>query len=170
MLKIGDGAPDFTLEGYFKDKFKTYTLKDFRGRWLVLFFYPLDFTLICPTEVTGFNSKIEDFRKLNSAIVGVSVDSVYAHKKWMEELGGLEFPLLSDLHKRASRDYNVLLEDQGTALRATFIINPDGIIKYMVMSDDNIGRSILETIRVLAALQTGKLCPADWRPGEIVLS
>jgi len=170
MLKVGDRAPDFVLQGYLKDKFKGYSLKDFRGHWLVLFFYRMDFAIICPTELLAINAKIDDFHKLNTSLVGVSVDSVFAHKKWAEELGGLEYPLLSDFNKRTARDYNVLLEEEGTALRATFIINPDGIIKYMTVSDNFVGRSIPETVRVLAALQTGRMCPADWCPGDPTLS
>lgn len=170
MLKVGDKAPDFLLQGYLKDKFKSYGLKDFKGRWLVLFFYRLDFAIICPTELAAFNAKIDDFHKLNTSLIGVSVDSVFAHKKWVEELGGLEYPILSDFNKRTARDYNVLLEEEGTALRSTFIISPEGIVKYMVVSDNYIGRSIPEVIRVLAALQTGKMCPADWVPGTPTLS
>lgn len=170
MLKIGDQAPDFKLEGYLKDKFKTYSLADFNGKWIVLFFYPLDFTFICPTEITGLNNRMEDFKKLNTAIVGISVDSIHSHKKWVEDLGGLEFPLLSDFHKRISRDYNVLLEDKGVALRGTFIINPDGIIKHITISDNDVGRSVDEILRTLSALQTGKLCPINWKPGEATLS
>jgi len=170
MLKVGDQAPDFELEGYLKDKFKTYSLADFKGKWAILLFYPSDFTLICPTEITSLNNRIEDFKKLNTAIAGISVDSTHSHKKWAEELGGLEFPLLSDFHKRISRDYNVLLEDEGVALRGTFIINPDGIIKHITISDNDIGRSIDEILRTLSALQTGKLCPINWKPGETTLS
>ncbi|MBU1083227.1 peroxiredoxin [Patescibacteria group bacterium] len=170
MLKVGDKAPDFLLQGYFKDKFKGYSLKDFKGRWLVIFFYRLDFSVVCPTELVAFNTKIDDFHKLNTALVGVSVDSVFSHKKWVEELGELEYPLLSDFNKRTSRDYNVLLEEEGTSLRSTFIIDPDGIVRYMVVADNYVGRSVPEIVRVLAALQTGKMCPAEWRPGDSTLS
>ena len=102
--------------------------------------------------------------------MGISVDSVHAHKKWTEDLGGLEFPLLSDFHKRTSRDYNVLDEEQGMAMRGTFIIDPLGVIRYIVLSDQNVGRSVDETIRTLTALQIGKICPVDWKPGEATLS
>jgi len=167
MIKVGNLAPDFQLEGYLKDKFKDYNLKDFKGKWLVLLFYPLDFTFICPTEITGFNARLDDFKKLNSAVVGVSVDSVHSHKKWADtDLGGLEFPLLSDFHKRTSRDYNVLIEDEGVALRGTFIIDPEGKIRHLTVSDNDVGRSVDETLRVLSALQTGKLCPVNWKPGD----
>ncbi|OGB74538.1 thioredoxin peroxidase [candidate division Kazan bacterium RBG_13_50_9] len=170
MVRVGSKAPEFALEGIFRDKIKRYQRRDFKGKWLVLFFYPLDFTFVCPTEVTGFNERVSELKKLNADIVGISVDSAYAHKKWVEELGGLDFPLLSDFHKRTARDYQVLIEDEGVALRATFIINPEGIIKYIVESDNDVGRSTDETIRVLSALQTGKLCPINWKPGEATLS
>jgi len=170
MLKVGDNAPDFELKGYLKDKFKDYSLKDFKNKWIVLFFYLADFTFVCPTEISGLNDRIEDFKKLGTDVVGISVDSVHAHKKWTEDLGGLEFPLLSDFHKRTSRDYNVLDEEQGTAMRGTFIIDPLGVIRYIVLSDQNVGRSVDETIRTLTALQIGKICPVDWKPGEATLS
>jgi len=170
MLKIGDKAPTFELKGYLKDKFKDYSFKDFKNKWVILFFYPSDFTFVCPTEISGLNDRIEDFRKLGAEIIGISVDSIFAYKKWVEDLGGLDFPLLSDFHKRVSRDYHVLDEETGTAMRGLFIIDPFGTIKHIVLSDENVGRSVDETIRVLAALQTGKLCPVDWKPGESTLS
>lgn len=170
MTKVGNNAPDFELEGYLKDKTRSYSLKDYKNRWIVLFFYPADFTFVCPTEITSLNDKLADFKKLSADVLGVSVDSVHSHKKWVEDLGGIDFPLLSDFHKRISRDYNVLIEETGMSMRGTFIIDPQGKIRYMVVSDDNVGRSTEETLRVLLALQTGKLCPVDWKPGETTLS
>lgn len=170
MTKVGNNAPDFELEGYLKDKTRSYSLKDYKNRWIVLFFYPADFTFVCPTEITSLNNKLADFKKLSADVLGVSVDSVHSHKKWVEDLGGIDFPLLSDFHKRISRDYNVLIEETGMSMRGTFIIDPQGKIRYMVVSDDNVGRSTEETLRVLLALQTGKLCPVDWKPGETTLS
>ena len=169
MLQIGDKAQDFILKGYFKNKVKDYSLKEFKGKWIVLFFYPADFTYVCPTEITSLSSRADDFKKINSVVLGISVDSVYAHQKWAEELGGLDMVLLSDFHKRTSRDYNLLLEDEGTALRGTFIIDPEGNIKYNSTISENVGRSTDELLRVLSALQTGKMCPANWQPGEATL-
>ncbi|MFH0912615.1 MAG: peroxiredoxin [Patescibacteria group bacterium] len=169
MLQIGDKAPDFILKGYFKNKIKDYSLKEFKGKWMLLWFYPADFTYICPTEMTSLNNRAEEFKKINSVILGISADSIYAHQKWAEELGGLDIILLSDFHKRTSRDYNVLIEETGMALRGAFIIDPEGNIRYMIVSDDNVGRSIDELLRVMGALQTGKMCPADWQPGEPTL-
>jgi peroxiredoxin (alkyl hydroperoxide reductase subunit C) len=133
---------------------------------LVLFFYPADFTFICPTEVTGFNKMAKEFSSENAAILGASVDSIDSHRAWAEELGGLEYPLLSDEDKTLSRAYGVLNEKEGVSLRATFIINPAGVISYQVASHVNVGRSVEETLRVVKALRTERLCPSDWKPDE----
>jgi alkyl hydroperoxide reductase subunit AhpC len=166
MIRIGDQAPDFTLQGIFQGKVSDFTLPSFRGKWLILFFYPADFTFICPTEVAGFSNAAHLFRAEDAEILGVSVDSIESHRKWAEELGGVEYPLLSDDEKAVSRAYNVLDEREGVCLRATFIINPSGDISYLVISHTNVGRSVEETLRVLKALRTERLCPSDWQPGE----
>jgi len=132
----------------------------------VLFFYPADFTFICPTEVTGFSKMAKEFSSENAVILGASVDSIDSHRAWAEELGGLEYPLLSDEDKTLSRAYGVLNEKEGVSLRATFIINPTGVISYQVASHVNVGRSVEETLRVVKALRTERLCPSDWKPGE----
>ena len=171
MIKIGENVPDFKLKGYFNGKFKEYALKDYKNKWVVIFFYPLDFTFVCPTEIKEFSAKHASFKKLNAEVVGVSVDSEHSHKAWVEgPLGKINFPLLSDFHKRMSEDYEVLQEDEGTALRGTFIIDPYGKLRYMVVSDHDVGRSVDETLRVVSALQTGKLCPAEWKPGDKTLN
>lgn len=173
MIKVGQPAPDFTMKGYFDGKFEDYTLSEITGsgKWAVVFFYPLDFTFVCPTEITGFNKEIDAFNTLNAQVMGVSVDSVHSHKAWVEkDLGKLEFPLLSDFNKEVAEDYNVLIEeDGGVALRGTFIIDPDGILRYQVVSDNNVGRSISETVRVVKALQNGGLCPVEWDEGQDTL-
>ncbi|HXG52232.1 MAG TPA: peroxiredoxin [candidate division Zixibacteria bacterium] len=166
MLRVGERAPDFTLPGVFRGKVSDYSLRQYRGRWLVLFFYPADFTFICPTEVTGFSRMAAEFRAEGAEILGVSVDSVESHRQWVEELGGVDYPLLSDEAKRVSASYGVLNEREGVALRATFIINPAGEIAYAVASHTNVGRSVEETLRVLKALRTERLCPSGWKPGE----
>jgi peroxiredoxin 2/4 len=175
--KVGQKAPDFTMPTTknMEDLDQVTKLSDYQGKWLVLFFYPLDFTFVCPTEIRGFNSRLEEFRKAGGEILGVSVDSVYSHRAWVRTsqsdggLGGLNYPLASDITKQVSRDYGVLIEEQGIALRGLFIIDPEGILRYQVVSDLNIGRSVDETLRVLQALQTGGLCPIDWHPGERTL-
>ncbi len=167
MIKVGHPAPDFKLEGYFNGKFKEYSLKEFKDKWLVVFFYPLDFTFVCPTEIRQFSDKYNDFKKLGAEVVGVSVDSKYSHKAWVEgDLGKINFPLLSDFFKRMCEDYEVLIEEAGKSLRGTFIIDPKGNVRYVVVSDNDVGRSVDETLRVVAALQTGKLCPVEWKPGD----
>ncbi|MEK7615256.1 MAG: peroxiredoxin, partial [Patescibacteria group bacterium] len=143
--------------------------KTYRGKWLVLFFYPLDFTFVCPTEITGFSTHYKEFQELNADILGGSTDSVHSHKAWLKDLGELNYPLFSDITRSIARDYGVLLEDQGIALRGTFIIDPDGILRYALYHDLGVGRSVAETLRVLKALQTGELCPIEWKPGEKTL-
>jgi alkyl hydroperoxide reductase subunit AhpC len=165
-LQIGDPAPEFAAKGIFRGKVGDYSLVSYRDKWLVLFFYPADFTFICPTEVVGFSKLAQAFVAENAAILGVSVDTLESHKSWAEELGGLEYPLLSDVDKTISRRYSVLDEKDQVALRATFIINPAGVISYQVVSHVNVGRSVEETLRVLKALRTERLCPSDWKPGE----
>src|SRR6059058_491570 len=130
LLRVGDKAPDFTVQGVLYGETADYSLSAYKGKWLVLFFYPADFTFICPTEVTGFSKMAKAFADEAAMIFGASVDSIESHRSWAEELGGLEYPLLSDENKTLSRDYGVLDEKEGVALRATFIINPAGIIYY----------------------------------------
>ena len=166
MIGIGDKAPNFTLKGIFHGTVSDFTLQSFPGKWLVLFFYPADFTFICPTEVAGFSKMARQFRTEDTEILGVSVDSLESHRKWAEELGGVEYPLLSDAEKAVSRLYDVLDENEGVSMRATFIINPTREITYVVVSHTNVGRSVEETLRVLKALRSERLCPSDWRPGE----
>jgi peroxiredoxin 2/4 len=166
QLRVGDNAPDFKVKGILRGEVAEYSLSSYKGKWLILFFYPADFTFICPTEVTGFTKLAQDFASENAAILGASVDSLDSHRSWAEELGGLDYPLLSDTEKTLSRAYGVLDEKEGVSLRATFIINPAGVICYQVVSHVNVGRSVEETLRVLQALRTERLCPSDWKPGE----
>ncbi len=165
MLTISDLAPDFALPGVLQDTIRIYTLQEVRGRWLVLFFYPADFTFICPTEVVGFSEKAVAFQMEGAAIYGVSVDPVESHREWAKELGGIAYPLLSDVEKVICQTYNVLHPKEGVALRATFLIDPEGIIQYSAACHMNVGRSVEETLRILQALRTGRMCPADWKPG-----
>ncbi|QJW46903.1 peroxiredoxin [bacterium BFN5] len=174
LIKVGQKAPDFSMVTTKNPETldEVVSLADYQGKWLVLFFYPLDFTFVCPTEIRGFNSKLAEFNSVGAEVLGVSVDSVYSHRAWINTsrdaggLGGLDYPLASDITKQAARDYGVLIEDQGIALRGLFIIDPEGILRYQVVSDLNVGRSVDETLRVLQALQSGGRCPIDWQPGE----
>ncbi len=167
--KVGQCAPEFTLEGVVGEDFKNISLSDYKGKWVVLFFYPLDFTFICPTEITEFSKRDGDFKALKAQVLGVSIDSKFSHKAWLKDLGKLNYPLLSDVTKEVSRQYGVLLEDKGFALRGTFIIDPEGKVRYQLVHDLGIGRSIEEILRVLNALQTGELCPVEWKPGKKTL-
>ncbi|MEK6558676.1 MAG: peroxiredoxin [Planctomycetota bacterium] len=168
-IKIGQNAPTFTMQGVVGDKFKDISLDDYKGKWVVLFFYPLDFTFICPTEITEFSKRDSEFKSLSAQVLGVSIDSVFSHKTWLKELGNLNYPLLSDITKEVSRNYGVLLEDKGISLRGTFIIDPEGKVRYQLVHDLGIGRSVEEILRVLRALQTGELCPVEWKPGKKTL-
>lgn len=169
MLDLNADAPALALEGVEGGTVRRVGLADFSGRWLVLFFYPADFSFVCPTEVVGFERRFPDFARLGAAIVGVSVDDVETHRAWAAELGGISYPLLADPTRAACRAYGVLNDADARAYRATIIVSPDGKIAYQVVSPMNVGRSVDETLRVLEALQTGKLCPADWKPGEPTL-
>lgn len=169
-IKVGEKIPDLTLEVY-QGEIKKIQLSDYKGKWIVLFFYPLDFTFICPTEIEGFAKREKEFSKANAAILGASTDSAHSHKAWFSrDLPQVTFPVIADTSHRLSRSFGVLIDDEGIALRGTFIIDPDGVLRYQVISDLNVGRSVEETLRVLQALQTGGLCPVEWKPGEKTLN
>jgi peroxiredoxin 2/4 len=171
---VGQPAPDFDMASTknLEKLNENVKLSDYRGRWLVLLFYPLDFTFVCPTELTAFSDRYEDFQGIGADIIGVSTDSVFSHRAWINtprDKGGvadLKYPLAADSTKNVSRDYGVLIEDKGIALRGLFVIDPEGVLRYKVIHDLNIGRSAEETLRVIQALQTGGLCQAEWKPGQ----
>lgn len=170
VAQIQRPAPDFTAQAYVNGEIKEVSLSQYKGKWVVLFFYPLDFTFVCPTEIQGFSERVEDFKKLDAEILGVSVDSVHSHKAWSEgSLGKLNYPLVSDISHRISRDYGVLLEDKGISLRGLFIIDPQGILRSYVVNDLSVGRNVDEVYRTVQAFQTGELCPVGWKPGEKTL-
>jgi peroxiredoxin 2/4 len=170
-VQVAKPAPQFSLEALNGDEFVTVSSKDYKGKWVVLFFYPLDFTFVCPTEIRAFSDALEEFTKRNTAVLGCSVDSKFSHKAWTHDgLGKIKFPLLSDFNRTVSRDFDVLNEDAGYAMRGTFIIDPNGILRWQVVHDTGIGRNVDETLRVLEALQAGGLCAANWRPGQALLS
>ena len=168
MAMIGQPAPQFSAQAVVNGgDFKEVNLADYKGKWVVLFFYPLDFTFVCPTELTQFRDHIEEFKKNDAEVLGVSVDSVHSHKKWIkDDLGDLGYPLIGDLTKRMSRDYGVLLEDAGIATRGTFIIDPEGNLQYAGIHNLNVGRDAGEILRVLSGLKSGELCAAGWKPGD----
>lgn len=161
---VGARAPEFSLEGVRQGKQARFALRDFQGRWVILFFYPADFSFICPTEAVGFQRQYGTLRGLGCEVLGISVDGPDSHLAWTKELGGIDYPLLSDEGREVCRDYGVLDPASGRAARATFILDPEGVVRYCVVSHVDVGRSIEETVRVLKALQSGRQCPADWRP------
>jgi len=163
-------APDFKMPALVGSEFKDVALADYRGKWVVLFFYPLDFTFVCPTEVTEISRRFEEFSSMNAVVLGGSTDSVYSHKAWVKEIGDINYPLFSDLTRDTCRRYGVLIEEKGIALRGTFIIDPEGKLRWACVHDTGIGRSVDEIIRSLQALQTGELCPVNWKPGQKTLS
>jgi peroxiredoxin (alkyl hydroperoxide reductase subunit C) len=175
--KVGQPAPNFDMPSTknIEKLNENVELNDYKGRWVVLLFYPLDFTFVCPTELTSFSDRYEDFEGIGAAVIGVSTDSVHSHRAWLKTprdkggVEGLRYPLASDITKSAARDYGVLIEDKGVALRGLFVIDPEGTLRYAVIHDLNVGRSADETLRVIQALQTGGLCQADWRPGQETL-
>lgn len=168
MPMIEQAAPFWKTEAVVEGgKFKEISSTDYKGKWLVMFFYPLDFTFVCPTEITQFRDCLKDFKAAGAEVVGFSTDSVYSHQRWIkDDLGELGYPLAQDLTKRISREYGVLLEDKGIATRGTFIINPEGKIMYMGIHNLDVGRDAKEILRVLTALKTGELCAAGWKKGD----
>ncbi|TWU42416.1 peroxiredoxin [Novipirellula artificiosorum] len=169
-------APDFTAQAVMPDgQFKEVSLSDYRGQYVMLFFWPLDFTFVCPTEIIAFSDRASDFEKLGVQILGVSIDSHYTHFAWTSTprnqggIGKTEYPLIADLNKQISRDYDVLL-DAGIALRGLFLIDKDGIVRHQVVNDLPLGRNVDEALRIVKALQHfekhGEVCPANWQEGS----
>ena len=170
VISIGQQAPDFETDTYENGEFKKFKLSNNNGKWTVLFFYPLDFTFICPTEIRAFAKYESRFNELGAQVIGASTDSVHSHKAWFQrDLPEVKFPIIADTTHKVSRIFGVLKEDEGIAYRGTFILDPEGVLRYSVISDLDVGRSVEETIRALEALKNGGLCPVEWKPGETTL-
>ena len=174
MLAVGDHLPEFKLQAVVpgSDDFKEITDKSYKGKWQVLFFYPKDFTFVCPTEIKGFSDMNKDFQDREAQILTASVDSEFVHLAWRKHddlLKDLKFPMLSDIKRELSASLGVLDMNEGVSQRATFIIDPKGIIRFVYVTDLNVGRSPKEVLRVLDALQTDKLCPCGWEKGDKTL-
>lgn len=175
MAQVQKPAPDFTATAVIGGEFKKVALSQYKGKYVLLFFYPLDFTFVCPTEIIAFSDRVHDFEKRGCQVLGASVDSEFSHLTWIKTprkdggLGDLKYPLVSDLNKSISRDFGVLLEG-GVALRGLFLIDREGIVRHITINDLPIGRSVDEALRVLDALQFyekhGEVCPANWKPGS----
>jgi peroxiredoxin 2/4 len=174
FAKVGKPAPDFDLPSTknIDTLAENVKLADYKGKWLIQIFYPLDFTFVCPTELTAFSDRLDELTGVGAEVIGISTDSVHSHRAWIKTprdqngIEGLKYPLASDVGGRLAAKYNILVEESNIALRGLFIINPEGILQYAVVHDLNIGRSVDETLRVLQGLQTGGLCAADWKPGQ----
>lgn len=176
-LRVGQPAPEFTATAVVDQEFKDIKLSDYRGKYVVLFFYPLDFTFVCPTEITAFSDRHQDFSAIGTEILGVSVDSPFSHLAWIQSdrksggVGDLNYPLVSDIKKEISLAYNVLDSNEGVALRGLFIIDKDGVIQHSTVNNLSFGRSVDETLRTLQAIQyvqshPDEVCPAGWQPGD----
>lgn len=180
-LRVGQIAPDFTATAVVDQEFKTIKLSDYRGRYVVLFFYPLDFTFVCPTEITAFSDGYDSFKDIKAEVLGVSIDSEFSHLAWIQTdrkmggVGDLNYPLVSDIKKEISSAYNVLDPEVGVALRGLFIIDKEGIVQHATINNLSFGRSVDETLRVLQAIQhvqshPDEVCPAGWQPGDATMN
>lgn len=175
---VGKQAPRFEMDAVMPNQeFEKVSLENImkEDKWTVLFFYPMDFTFVCPTEITAMSDRYDEFEDLDAEVIGVSTDTVHTHKAWINTsrddngLGDLAYPLAADTNHKVSTEYGVLLEDEGVALRGLFIISPEGELKHATINHNDVGRDVDETLRVLQALQTGGLCPANWKPGQETL-
>ena len=175
-LRVGMQAPEFAATAVVDQEFKDIKLSQYKGKYVVLFFYPLDFTFVCPTEITAFSDRYSDFSSKNTEVLGVSVDSKFSHLAWIQTprneggIGDINYPLVSDLKREICQSYNVLNSD-GEADRGLFIINPNGVIMHSTINKAPVGRNIDETLRILQAYQyveshPDEVCPAGWTPGD----
>jgi len=174
--RVQEPAPAFAGQAVIDGAFKQIKLGDYHGKWLVMVFYPLDFTFVCPTELTAFSDRLDDFRKIGAEVVGISTDSHFSHLAWTNMprkdggVAGLRYALLADFRKQISSDYGVLVEAAGIALRALFLVDPKGIVRHSTINDLGVGRSVDEALRVLQAFQHvekyGEVCPANWKPEQ----
>nr|QOS04596.1 thiol-specific antioxidant protein [Sarcopeltis skottsbergii] len=178
-IRVGQKAPGFSAIAVYDQEFKRIRLSDYIGKYVILLFYPLDFTFVCPTEITAFSDVYSQLKALNTEILGISVDSQYSHLAWLQTdrdsggLGDLQYPLVSDLTKQMSLSYNVLTE-QGTSLRGLFIVDKEGLIQHSLVNNLDVGRSVDETLRTLKAIQyvqanPDEVCPANWQPGNATI-
>lgn len=177
MLTIGDRFPAFNLKSVVSEEmgqeFVDVQHTSYSGKWLVVFFWPMDFTFICPTEIAEFGKRNRDFSDRDAQVLGASTDTHFVHLAWRKshpDLKGLPFPMLADTKRELSSELGILHKQDGVALRATFIVDPEGIIRWASVNDLSVGRSVPEVLRVLDALQTDELCPCNWQKGQATLS
>jgi peroxiredoxin 2/4 len=176
-LRVGQLAPEFMATAVVDQQFKTVKLSDYQGKYVIILFYPLNFTFVCPTEIIAFSDRYEEFNRLNAEILGISVDSEFSHLAWIQterKLGGLgdiAYPLISDIKKEISAAYNVLDPETGVALRGLFLIDTEGVLQYATINNMAFGRSVDETLRILQAVRhvqthPEEVCPVGWQPGD----
>lgn len=176
-VEIGEEIPDFILEAYHNDEIKEVQLSDYRGKWLVLFFYPADFTFVCPTELEEMADYYEKFQKEGVEVLSVSTDTVYTHKAWHDTSDAIKkitFPMVADPTGELCETFGTYIYDEGVSLRGTFIIDPEGVLKAVEINDNSIGRSAAELLRKVQAAKfvnehNGQVCPASWKPGDDTL-
>jgi peroxiredoxin (alkyl hydroperoxide reductase subunit C) len=174
VLKINDKVPDLEVDAFYEDEIKKLKFSDYRGEWIVLVFYPADFTFVCPTELEALADLYDKFRELGAEVLSVSRDTAYVHKAWHDtspKIGKIRYPMLADATTRLCREFGTYIEEEGVSLRASFIIDPDGYLKALEMHDNSFGRSAKELLRKLEAAKfvrdhKGNVCPASWEPGE----
>jgi len=172
-MKINDKAPEFTAEAYYNDEIKKVKLFDYKGKWVVLLFYPADFTFICPTELGEYADNYEKLKAMDVEVLSISTDTAFVHKAWhdnSEVIGKVTFPMVADPTGKICKDYGTYIDEEGLSLRGTFIIDPDGLVKAFEIHDNSIGRSVHKAIRKIQAAQfvrshDGLVCPASWNPG-----
>ena len=177
QCKINAPAPAFTAEAFVNDTVKKISLSDYKGKWVVLFFYPADFTFVCPTELGELADRYEELKKLGAEVISVSTDTPFVHKAWHDNsptIKKITFPMLADPTGKVCRAYGTMIEDEGLSLRGTFFIDPDGVLKAYEVHDNSIGRSADELIRKIQAAQYvkehgGEVCPMNWKPGAKTL-
>ena len=168
-VKVGEVVPVFGGKAFDRGEIRKISRVDYKNKWIVLFFWPEDFTFVCPTEIKGFQERLKDFEKKECQVLGCSVDSVHSHKAWVEhELKPIDFPLIGDIDKKVSSLFGVLNKD-GVALRGTFIIDPKGILQSATINNLDVGRNVDETLRLVDGFQSGGLCPVNWKMGQKTL-
>ena len=170
MAKVGENAPEWSAPAYFRGEQKEFSSEDFEGQWHVLYWYPMDFTFVCPTEIREFEELLEDFEDDGVAVIGASTDSFFSHKAWFEDTDTFDqditHPVLADSSHAVSEAFDVLKEDEGVAYRASVIIDPEGTIRATAVNDLDVGRSPSEVLRTAQALISGGMCGADWEEGD----
>jgi peroxiredoxin (alkyl hydroperoxide reductase subunit C) len=176
MLTVGDRLPEFKLQAVVGlepgKEFREITRESHPGKWTVLFYWPMDFTFVCPTEIAEFGKRERDFRDRDAQVLGASTDTHYVHLAWRKnhpDLKPLPFPMLADTKRELASALGILHKQEGVALRATFVVDPEGVIRHVTVNDLSVGRNVEETLRVLDALQTDELCPCNWKSGDPTL-